>query len=265
MQPKPSLSVVVPVFNEIETLPTLCDRIQAALDELELEAWEVLLVNDGSTDGSGEWLARYCRAHEGFRALHFDQNQGQTAAFDAGFQAAHCSLIATMDADLQNDPADIARLLEQLTDPVGVVCGVRQRRQDSWLRRTSSKIANAVRNYISGDNITDTGCSLKLFRTSVFERMPMFEGMHRFFPTLVKMEGYGVVEVTVSHHPRYAGSSKYGVWNRLFRSLADLLAVRWMKYRKLRYNVLAQPNPALKKMGSAKEQTSGQREVSHAS
>lgn len=264
MQQRLSLSIVVPVYNEIETLPALCQRITSAMDLLDLAAWEAILVNDGSVDGSGEWLAHFCAADDHFRALHFETNQGQTAAFDAGIRAAKGNWLVTMDADLQNDPADIPLLLNHMADGIGVVCGVRTKRQDTWLRRVSSKIANGVRNIISGDNITDTGCSLKLFRTAVFERMPLFEGMHRFFPTLVKMEGYSVIEVPVSHHPRFAGASKYGVWNRLFRSFGDLLAVRWMKYRKLGYKIVETPNRDLSKR-PVENNPPAHGEMSHAS
>ncbi len=242
-----SLSAVLPVFNEIDNLEQLTQKLTAIFEALQPGFWEVVLVNDGSSDGSGEWLQQYCAAHPHFRVIHFLTNQGQTAAFDAGFRAAKGEFLVTMDSDLQNDPADIPLLLGQMTEGVGAVCGVRVKRQDDWLRRISSKLANWVRNKLSGDNITDTGCSLKLFRTECFARMPMFEGMHRFLPTLVKMEGFTVVEVPVSHHPRFAGESKYGVWNRVFRSFFDLLAVRWMKKRKLRYQITERPNPELLK------------------
>jgi len=245
VQTPQSISLVVPVYNEIENLEKLCSKISAAMNQVKPSFWEAVLVNDGSRDGSGEWLVKYCETNPNFRAVHFHTNQGQTAGFDAGFRAAKGDFIITMDADLQNDPADIPLLLAEMRDGIGAVCGVRVKRQDTWLRRISSRIANNVRNRISGDNITDTGCSLKLFRAICFERMPMFEGMHRFLPTLVKMEGYSVFEVHVSHHARYAGQSKYGVWNRIFRSFGDLIAVRWMKMRKLRYQPHDTPNPAL--------------------
>jgi len=257
-----SLSVVVPVFNEIENLDKLCSKIAEVMNQLNPEFWEVVLVNDGSRDGSGEWLAAYCETNPHFRVVHFHQNQGQTAAFDAGFHTAEGEFLVTMDADLQNDPADIPLLLKLMKDGIGAVCGVRVKRRDNWVRRLFSKTANAIRNLISGDNITDTGCSLKLFRTACFKRMPMFEGMHRFFPTLVKMEGYEVLEVAVGHHPRFAGESKYGVWNRIFRSFGDLLAVRWMKMRKLRYVSMDTPNPELSTV-AATESNPRQVKMSH--
>lgn len=258
-----SLSVVVPAYNEIENLQKLCEKITAVMELIAPKFWEVILVNDGSNDGSGEWLVDYCSANPHFSSLHFHNNQGQTAAFDAGIRAAAGSFLITMDADLQNDPADIPLLLAEMAEGVGAVCGVRVERQDTWLRRISSRIANHVRNRISGDNITDTGCSLKLFRAASFERMPMFEGMHRFFPTLVKMQGYRVLEVPVGHFPRFAGESKYGVWNRVFRSFGDLLAVRWMKTRRLRYVARDTPNPSLALIQDSAESPPQSVSVSH--
>jgi len=233
------LSIIVPVYNECDNLQKLGEAIRAAMEKISPSFWEVICVNDGSTDGSTAILERMAKADPHFIPLHFRENQGQTAAFDAGIRAAKGELLVTMDADLQNDPADISLLLDRLEDGIGVVCGVRVKRNDTWLRRASSRFANAVRNWISKDNVTDTGCSLKLFRAECFANIKLFEGLHRFLPTLVKMEGYRAVEVPVSHHPRYAGESKYGVWNRVFKSFKDLLAVRWMKSRLLHYEILA--------------------------
>ena len=230
-----SLSIIVPVFNEEDNLELLNRKIIAAIEEIQPTSWETIYVNDGSTDSSGSLLDKLANQHQQVRPLHFASNQGQTAAFDAGFRAAKGQLWITMDADLQNDPADIKLLLHHLKDDVDCVCGVRVKRRDTLLRRISSHLANRIRNWISDEDVTDTGCSLKLFRSQCFEHIKLYEGMHRFLPTLVKMEGYRMIEVPVSHHERYAGQSKYGVWNRLFKSFFDLLAVRWMKKRLLRY------------------------------
>jgi glycosyltransferase involved in cell wall biosynthesis len=232
-----SLSIVVPVFNEVENLETLTTKIKETMDVLHPTFWEAIFVDDGSNDGSAELLDRLRKRNPRIRPIHFIHNQGQTAAFDAGFRAARGDYVITMDADLQNDPGDISQLLAKMEPGIGAVCGVRTQRKDSFIRRVSSKLANAVRNKLSGETITDTGCSLKVFRRECLEKITLFEGMHRFFPTLVKMEGYRVSEVPVSHHPRLAGESKYGVWNRVFKSFGDLLAVRWMKRRKLRYEI----------------------------
>ncbi|MDJ0838420.1 MAG: glycosyltransferase family 2 protein [Acidobacteriota bacterium] len=232
------ISIILPIYNERDNLHRLAEKIREAMGKLGDTTWEAMCVNDGSVDDSGIILESIASDDPRFRPLHFKCNQGQTAAFDAGIRNAKGRLLVTMDADLQNDPADIPLLLEHLSDDIGAVCGVRVKRRDNFIRRISSRLANWVRNRLSGDNITDTGCSLKLFRAECFQNIRLFEGMHRFLPTLVKMEGFRIVEVPVSHHPRFAGESKYGVWNRLFKSFKDLLAVRWMKTRGLRYEIV---------------------------
>jgi glycosyltransferase involved in cell wall biosynthesis len=155
----------------------------------------------------------------------------------AGIKAARGKIIITLDADLQNDPADIPLLLSALDQGFEAAVGWRKKRNDNFIRRVSSRIANWVRNVISSETIKDTGCSLKAFRAEAIQPIELFEGMHRFLPTLVKMNGGKVTEVEVSHHPRARGVSKYNVWNRVFRSFLDLLAIRWMKWRKLRYQI----------------------------
>jgi len=233
-----ALSIVLPIYNEEDNLRKLSEAIVAAMATVGIEDWEAVCVNDGSHDRSAVLLEELHREDPRFVPVHFRTNQGQTAAFDAGIRHARGKLLVTMDADLQNDPADIPLLLAELGDGIGAVCGVRVKRRDTFVKRISSKIANGIRNKLSNEDITDTGCSLKLFRAECFDNIKLFEGMHRFLPTLVKMEGYRIVEVPVSHHPRHAGASKYGVWNRLFKSFRDLLAVRWMKQRMLRYQVV---------------------------
>ena len=232
----PDVTVVVPVFEERENLGPLVEEILGTLASAGL-AVEILLVNDGSRDGSAETIADLARRYPGVRGLHFRENRGQSAAFDAGFKTARGKHVVTMDADLQNDPRDIPALLEALADHDAAV-GYRRIRNDSWLRRVSSVIANSVRNRLSGDDIIDTGCSLKAFRAEALQGLKLYTGMHRFLPTLLRIEGKTVVQLPVNHRPRKAGRSKYGVWNRVFRSFADLLAVRWMKRRRLGYEVI---------------------------
>lgn len=231
------LSIVVPIFNELDNLDQLVSEVESAVSKLSIQDWEAILVDDGSTDGTKDHLAKLVEQKKPFRSLHFSSNQGQTAAMDAGIRNADGKIIVFMDADLQNDPKDIGKLLEKLDEGVDCVCGVRVKRRDNALRLLSSKIANGVRNWLSQETITDTGCSLKAFRRECFEGMQLFEGMHRFLPTLVKMRGFRVIEVPVNHRPRFAGDSKYGVWNRVFKSFKDLLAVRWMKARILKYHI----------------------------
>jgi glycosyltransferase involved in cell wall biosynthesis len=237
-EPKRELdvSVVAPVFNEKDNLTPFVDELLAVLRKEALR-FEILLVDDGSNDGSSSAIEALAAAHPEVRGLHFKTNRGQTAAFDAGFKAARGAVVVTIDADRQNDPRDIPALLSALPGHAAAV-GFRAQRRDTIVRRWSSKIANAVRNRLSGDDIIDTGCSLKAFRAEALHDIKLWNGMHRFLPTLVRFEGGTVVQVPVGHRPRVAGASKYGVWNRLFRSSADLLAVRWMKSRRLGYEVV---------------------------
>jgi glycosyltransferase involved in cell wall biosynthesis len=230
------VTVVAPVFNERENLKPLVDELIAVLRPARI-SFEILLVDDGSRDGSAEEIEALAALHPEVRGLHFEANCGQTAAFDAGFKNARGAVVVTIDADLQNDPRDIPALLRALEGHDAAI-GFRAERRDNTIRRLSSKIANAVRNRLSGDDIIDTGCSLKAFRSEALREIKLWNGMHRFLPTLVKFEGRSVVQIPVNHRPRLMGTSKYGVWNRLFRSSADLFAVRWMKSRRLGYRVL---------------------------
>ncbi len=223
------LSIVVPAFNEAENLEPLHRDIRSSLGDLEIDH-EILFVDDGSTDSTPRILDRIATHDPSVRIVRLTRNSGQTAAFAAGFRAAKGEVIATLDADLQNDPADLPRLLAELED-CDVVCGVRQNRRDGWLRRVSSRIANGVRNRLTDESITDVGCSLRVFRRTLVEDLPLFTGMHRFLPTLLRLQGGRIREVPVHHRPRLHGESKYGVRNRLWVGLADLFAVRWMQRR----------------------------------
>lgn len=235
--PRPvDVSVVAPVFNERDNLKPLVDELLGVLRSSG-RPFEVVLVDDGSRDGSTEAIDALAAAHPEVRGVHFKANRGQTAAFDAGFKEARGAVVVTIDADLQNDPRDIPALLQALEGHDAAV-GIRTQRRDGLLRRVASKIANGVRNFVSGDDIIDTGCSLKAFRADALREIKLWNGMHRFLPTLIRLEGRSVVQVPVNHRPRMSGTSKYGVWNRVFRSSADLLAVRWMKSRRLGYEVV---------------------------
>ena len=234
----PELSVVIPCHNEADNLRPLLAAIQAALDPLGLE-YEVVITDDCSSDGSWDVLRELTAAEPRLRAQRFKFNCGESAASWAGMQAAKGRSIATLDADLQNDPKDLPAMLKALHD-FDCVCGTRvesRGKGDSWIRTASSRIANWVRNKLSGENISDAGCTYRVFKRECISRVKFFNGAHRFLPTLIKLEGFTVTEVPVSNNPRHAGQSHYGVWNRLFKSFRDLLAVRWMKSRRLRYEI----------------------------
>jgi glycosyltransferase involved in cell wall biosynthesis len=193
-------------------------------------------VDDGSRDGSAERLADLAKRDERVRVLRFAENSGQSAAFAAGFQAARGEVVATLDADLQNDPADLPRLLAAL-DRADVVNGVRQGRRDGWVRKVSSRVGNGFRNWMTRESVSDVGCSLRVMRASYLRRVKLYRGMHRFLPTLLRLEGARVIELPVSHRPRRHGRSKYGIANRLFVGIADVFAVRWMQKRQLRWRL----------------------------
>ena len=224
------LSLVAPVYDEVDNLEPLLRRVVEVFGDRMM--WELVLVDDGSRDGSAERIRALAERDPRVVGAFFARNCGQTAATCAGLQLARGALIATLDADLQNDPGDLLAMLAALGDHDAVV-GYRMKRRDTFVRRASSRIANRIRNWISKDSIRDTGCSLKLFRARAIQNLPLFEGMHRFLPTLLRYHGFSVVEYPVSHHPRVAGTSKYGVMNRAFRALKDLLAVRWMRARRI--------------------------------
>jgi dolichol-phosphate mannosyltransferase len=229
------ISIIVPVYNERENLVLLDQEITKSIKPLN-KNYEVILVDDGSTDGSSELIRVLQEKNSTIRLIRFGHNHGQTAAFAAGFDKARGDIIVTMDADLQNSPSDIPLLLTAIKD-CDVVCGWRHKRNDPWIKKISSKVANSVRNSLSDESIADTGCSLKAFRRECFKDIKLYNGMHRFFPTLMRMEGFSVTQVKVGHYPRIHGHSKYNIRNRLFASFKDLLAIRWMKKRQLNYDI----------------------------
>jgi glycosyltransferase involved in cell wall biosynthesis len=218
-----TFSLVVPIYNEEDNVGPLVEAIEKAAPA------EAILVDDGSTDGTWTRLTE-AASLPWIRLIRFEVNAGQSAAFFAGIQAASSDVVVTMDADLQNDPADIPKLLEGLRD-ADMVCGWRTQRRDTFSKRVASRIGNAVRRFFTRDGVPDTGCSLKAFRRNVIPPWAYFRGMHRFMPTLLRYYGFQVIEHPVSHHPRRSGVSKYGVMNRAFRALRDLFAVRWMRTR----------------------------------
>ena len=234
---KPWASVIIPIKDERDNLLPLVAGLLKVMDSHEnsrSKPFEILFVDDGSSDGSSEELDRLATQHAEVKVFHFDRNYGKTCALDAGFRRSSGDIIIQIDGDLQQDSEDILKLLP-LTSTYDLVCGWRQQRQDGLVKKLSSLIANRVRNWFTHDGVHDTGCPLKVFRRPVLERICLYEGMHRFFPALALMHGFTVTEVSVRHYPRIHGVSKYGMGNRLFKSLYDLIAVRWMQNRVLGY------------------------------
>ncbi len=223
------VSVVLPCFNEAECVSELMAELNTVLDRLG-SASEILFVNDASTDRTLNVLRDLQQRYPRVQIINHRQRSGQSAAHASGFRLARGRYIVTMDADGQNDPADIPRLLAALAD-VDAVCGIRRRRQDAWIKRASSRIANRFRNVITREHITDAGCAYRALRRSALAEIPVFNGMHRFLPTLLRMQGYRVIEMDVNHRPRHAGVSKYGINNRLWRGLIDCVAMRWLQSR----------------------------------
>lgn len=234
--PAPDLSLVIPVYNEEENLPLLWSELREVLDPLGY-AYEVVFVDDGSRDRSAALIREFRAQDWRVRLIRFKVNAGETAAMDAGFRAARGRQVVTMDADLQNDPHDIPALLSHL-ERWDAVTGWRSRREDSWVRRVSSRIANGVRNALSGESIRDSGCTFRAFRRECLRGLVLYRGFHRFVPTLLRLRGYRVLEVPVNHRPRRFGRSKYGIANRAWSAFQDLLVVRWMADRQLRYEVV---------------------------
>ena len=233
----PELSLVVPAYNEEENLPALIQEVTRAMERVG-RPWELILVDDGSKDASLSVMRALAGQQPQIRYISFAKNSGQSAAFGAGFQEARGKLIITLDADLQNDPADIPDMLSLLEQGTyDMVIGWRALRQDSAAKRWASRLGNAARNWLSHENIKDTGCSLKILRADIAKRLPMFTGMHRFLPTLMKMHGATVAEITVNHRPRLRGVSKYGIWDRARTTFFDLLAIRWMQARHVNYAI----------------------------
>ena len=223
-----AVSVVVPLFNEEENLPILQAELTAALAGQD---YEIIFVDDGSTDGTVARIARDPR----IRVVQFAANAGQSAAMYAGLHAANGNIAVLIDGDLQNDPADIPKLLAEIERGADLAAGYRAQRKDTLLKRLTSRIANAVRSRFTKDGVRDTGCTLKAMRRECIQALVPFKGMHRFIPALIKGAGYKIVEVPVNHRPRKFGQSKYGLGNRAVRATVDMFGVRWLLSRQLNY------------------------------
>ncbi|MUM76886.1 glycosyltransferase [Pseudodesulfovibrio sp. F-1] len=236
MSNQEKFSVVLPVFNEQDNLETLFAEIRRAADSTG-RPWEAVFVDDCSTDRSLEIIRALAGSHPEVRYVAFAENRGQSAAFCAGFDVADSQVIVTMDSDLQNDPADIPRMLAAFGQDCEMVVGWRARRKDTLVKRISSRIANTIRDWFTDDGVHDTGCSLKVMRADMLRRLPRFRNMHRYFPILMKMQGARISEVKVNHRERFSGVSKYGTLDRALAGIYDLIGVQWLIKRHIDYAV----------------------------
>jgi len=224
----PAVSVIVPVYNEEENVPILQAELKSALRSID---HEFIFVDDGSADHTVERI----EAAPNVRVIRFEKNAGQSAAMYAGLRAARGAILVLIDGDLQNDPADIPRLIDEISRGADLVCGYRAQRRDTRVKRLTSRIANAVRSRYTKDGVRDTGCTLKAMRRECVRTLVPFKGMHRFIPALVKGAGYRLVEIPVNHRARKFGQSKYGLGNRAVRATVDMFGVRWLLSRQLNY------------------------------
>ncbi len=233
---KPKASVIVPFYNEEDNVDPLIEKITGVFDELPDFDYECLLVNDGSTDGTADRLNNAAARNGAIKPIHMDGNFGQSAALAAGMNRATGDYILTLDGDLQNDPSDFPQFLELLQE-YDCVFGFRANRNDNWVRRFSSKAANWARNAVLHDGIRDSGCGIKGFRIACVRNLVAFNGLHRFLAVFMRAQNFTIVECPVTHHPRHAGISKYGINNRLWRGLYDLVGVAWLRKRQVFYRI----------------------------
>ena len=226
----PAVSVIVPLFNEEDSIGILQSELSAALKDF---TYEIIFVDDGSTDLTVDRI----EPGTNMRVIRFEKNAGQSAAIYAGLKEARGATVVLIDGDLQNDPADIPKLLAEIAQGADLVCGYRTQRRDTMVKRLTSRIANAVRSRFTRDGVRDTGCTLKAMRRECVTVLVPFKGMHRFIPALVKGAGYRLVEIPVNHRPRRFGQSKYGLGNRALRATIDMFGVRWLLSRRLTHKM----------------------------
>jgi dolichol-phosphate mannosyltransferase len=226
-------SVVLPIKDEEECIEELLNELEPVMSALNAP-WELICVNDGSTDGTLSILERYASSHDNVRIISFTSNFGQSSAFDAGFKAAQGEFVLTLDADGQNDPHDIPKLVEAV-EGADLVCGWRVDRKDTFFKKIISRCSNLIRGALCHDWCHDTGCSLKIYRTKCLQKITLYHGMHRFLPALFLIHDFIVTEVPVHHRPRTKGTSKYSIFNRSLAPIMDMFAVMWMRRRHLRY------------------------------
>ncbi|OCT14602.1 glycosyl transferase [Paenibacillus pectinilyticus] len=232
------LSIIAPIYNEEDNIKLLHQEITDAVRG-KIESYEIVLVNDGSKDRSAILLNELAKSDPAVKVIHFERNSGQTAAISAGLKQSSGELVALIDADLQTDPRDIFKLMPYIVN-MDFVNGKRVHRRDTFVKKVSSRVGNGVRNWLTGDKIYDTGCPMKLMKREVADSYYLYEGMHRFLPTLAKINGFKVIEVGVSHRERQHGVSKYGVFNRAFVGLMDAIVIGWLRKRVIHYQIKGQ-------------------------
>lgn len=234
------LTIIVPVYNEQDNLTRVEKELTAYL-KVAVIPTQILFINDGSTDSSKIIIEEICKRNRAFKALHFARNFGLSAAIKAGFDKADTEFVGYIDSDLQTSPMDFNLLLDYRND-YDLITGMRVDRKDSFVKRMSSKIANSIRRAFTKDGMDDTGCPLKIIRTSYAKRIPMFKGLHRFLPAMILLQNGKVHQVPVKHFPRIAGEAKFGLGNRLIGPLADCFAYSWMKRKYIRYELEEKQN-----------------------
>lgn len=230
-----TLTIIVPVYNEQDNLLRVQKELQSYIDIAKVPT-QVLFVNDGSKDKSQQMIEEICLSYSDFHYITFDKNYGLSAAIKAGFDTVETTLTGYIDADLQTSPQDFDLLLDHIEENE-LVTGVRAARKDSFVKNTSSKIANGIRRAFTNDGMDDTGCPLKIIKTEYAQRIPMFRGLHRFLPAMILLQNGRVKQVPVSHFERIAGTANFGVWNRLLGPLMDCFAYLWMKKKYINYKV----------------------------
>lgn len=232
------ITIVIPIFNEEGCLHELHSNLNHFLAISPIHA-EILFVNDGSTDNSLHLIEQICINDNRFHYISLDKNGGLSNALKAGIDHIQTPWTGYMDADLQTQAVDFIKLMQYMPD-YDLITGIRSKRLDGWIKKASSKIANTVRNWVIQDHIVDTGCPLKIIKTDMAKRIPLFKGMHRFLPALVMLYGGTVAQAPVPHYKRFAGTSKYHLYNRIINPFVDMLAFRWMKNRYIRYQITKQ-------------------------
>jgi len=229
------LTIIIPVFNEEENLDRVAKEMSNYLQDALVPS-QVLFVNDGSSDNSLKKIKEICSTFEDFGFISFEKNAGLSAAITAGFESATTTWVGYIDADLQTNPEDFNKLLEH-RDNFELITGVRSDRKDSFIKNMSSTIANGIRRSFTHDGMDDTGCPLKIIKTTYAKKIPMFKGLHRFLPAMILLQNGRIQQIPVRHYPRIAGEAKYGLWNRLIGPLMDCFAYLWMKKKYINYKI----------------------------